>query len=325
MPFHFQPTEKILDLYDGQRIAIRSWGARNEDATVRILGLHGWLDNGATFDTLVPLLLASNNKIRFVAMDFIGHGKSSHKSASTSYLMVERVLEVVAVADLLHWDSFVLMGHSMGAAIATIVAGTVPDRVQSLIILDGFPGPYAFPPRISPPERLEKALKEKPRLINRQRRVYPSYQALFERYMQQNSRNLSPESATILLKGGIEEVDVTDVEKGSGDKGFCFRHDPKLTGTVIMYMTEEQVISFLDRIACPVLLIIAKAGLWRFSRDPAGGKADMENRMRHLKNHEVFLVEGRHHVHLDSPERVHGKILSFLDAGFPGSTPVAKL
>ena len=49
-------------------------------------------------------------------MDFTGHGKSSHRPSDSSYFFMERVPEVIGVADALNWDKFVLCGHSMGAA-----------------------------------------------------------------------------------------------------------------------------------------------------------------------------------------------------------------
>ena len=54
-------------------IAAKAWGP--EDGKP-FLGLHGWLDNANTFDTLAPLL---PENIRFIAIDFPGHGKSSHR------------------------------------------------------------------------------------------------------------------------------------------------------------------------------------------------------------------------------------------------------
>jgi len=58
--------------------------------------------------------LSSRFPLATVCMDFSGHGNSSHKSKDASYNMAERVIEVSNVADALKWDSFILMGHSMG-------------------------------------------------------------------------------------------------------------------------------------------------------------------------------------------------------------------
>jgi hypothetical protein len=41
------------------------------------------------------------------------------------------------------------------------------------------------------------------------------------------------------------------------EKGVCFKHDPKLVGLSSMSYSEQAVYSFLKRISCPVLLILA--------------------------------------------------------------------
>lgn len=78
-------SEMTLGLLDGTRVAVKSWGP--EHADIRILALHGWLDNANSYDTLAPLLVSSKQKkIRLVAMDFLGHGLSSHLPKTSNYL-----------------------------------------------------------------------------------------------------------------------------------------------------------------------------------------------------------------------------------------------
>lgn len=93
------PTELTLGIYNGQRIAVKCWG--DEQSPIKILvtlslffrifshtfqkALHGWLDNAATWDTLAPYLI-THLGARLVAMDFSGHGHSSHAPMS-SYLL----------------------------------------------------------------------------------------------------------------------------------------------------------------------------------------------------------------------------------------------
>lgn len=81
-------------------------------------------------------------------MDFSGHGKSSHRAKDAEYSLEARVIEVRGsrasgiitnnavqvfdVADALHWDTFVLMGHSMGAGVATMATGACPERIEKV-------------------------------------------------------------------------------------------------------------------------------------------------------------------------------------------------
>jgi pimeloyl-ACP methyl ester carboxylesterase len=110
------------------RLAAREWGPAEG---MPALALHGWLDNAASFDRLAPLLPEHH----LVALDLAGHGRSQHRHPSVVHHFIDWAPEVVAVADQLGWESFELIGHSMGAGISTLVAGTFPDRVRRLVLL----------------------------------------------------------------------------------------------------------------------------------------------------------------------------------------------
>ncbi|MDH3588215.1 MAG: alpha/beta hydrolase, partial [Gammaproteobacteria bacterium] len=101
---------------------------------VPVIALHGWLDNAATWSRLLPLL----DSDEVLALDLAGHGRSDHRPPSVPYHFIDNVGDVIAVADAMGWQRFGLLGHSLGASVATLVAGTVPDRVSRLICIEGF-------------------------------------------------------------------------------------------------------------------------------------------------------------------------------------------
>jgi len=90
----------------------------------------------ATLDYLKP-------QRRVVAFDFSGHGSSP---GALRYSYDELAKDIGAVADAQQLDSFVLVGHSMGAAIATQFAAAHPSRVTALVLVDPPPAPGAIPP-----------------------------------------------------------------------------------------------------------------------------------------------------------------------------------
>ena len=114
----------------GLALATLRW--RNGDAH-RVLCVHGWLDNAASFSRLAPLLAGCD----VVALDLPGHGRSAHRGAGTLQYFVEYVADVVAALDALGWDDAVLLGHSMGGGIATAVAAAAPARVRRLCLVEG--------------------------------------------------------------------------------------------------------------------------------------------------------------------------------------------
>jgi pimeloyl-ACP methyl ester carboxylesterase len=72
---------------------------------------------------------------RAVALDLRGHGRSE-SPRNSDYSIAGMDGDVAAVADTLGLDWFVLVGHSMGGAVALTYAGAHPERVASLLLVD---------------------------------------------------------------------------------------------------------------------------------------------------------------------------------------------
>uniref|UniRef100_A0A672F2P0 Serine hydrolase like n=1 Tax=Salarias fasciatus TaxID=181472 RepID=A0A672F2P0_SALFA len=88
------------------------WGP---DDGYPVLCLHGWADNCASFDCLVPLL---PKECRYVATDLVGHGLSSHRAPGVSYLLSDYVADVCRVVE------------GFGAL--------YPEMVDVLVLLDSY-------------------------------------------------------------------------------------------------------------------------------------------------------------------------------------------
>jgi pimeloyl-ACP methyl ester carboxylesterase len=98
---------------------------------LRVLALHGWLDNAASF---VPLA-AQLPGLELVAIDLPGHGHSAHLPIGAVYTTPAAITHVLDVADALGWDRFTLIGHSMGAGIASPSAASAVRTARSLLPL----------------------------------------------------------------------------------------------------------------------------------------------------------------------------------------------
>ena len=72
---------------------------------------------------------------RAVALDVRGHGRSG-PPRDGSYAMAGMAADVVSVADSLGIRRFVLVAHSLGAAVAIAAAAQAPGRVAGLLLLD---------------------------------------------------------------------------------------------------------------------------------------------------------------------------------------------
>lgn len=152
-------TDLILKCTDGMELAAKRWVKTkhiekiNDDdddsssKTHKILCLHGWLDNSATFHLMAPYL-SSQLDVEIIALDFPGHGHSSHKSSNgPTQLLSEYVLYVAEALTSLKWldnkkinDSgtkISIIGHSMGAGVTTMFAAVYPEIVERIVLLDG--------------------------------------------------------------------------------------------------------------------------------------------------------------------------------------------
>ena len=259
------------------RYAAKRWGNPENPP---FLGLHGWLDNASTFDYLAPLL----SQIHLVAIDFLGHGLSDHRPPGEMYHFIDMVPEVIDVADVLGWDKFSLLGHSMGAGVSTLVAGTLPSRISKVVLIEGL-GPLTDDPQNSP-KLLSDSIRQMKAFENPSRPPTPlSYEQAIATRMK--AGNLS-EKATIPL-----------VDRGTKKSGetFIWRSDSRLKITSRIRLTEEQVLAFIDGIEAPVLLLVSDSGY-------VPQRAKMQVRCEHVKQLTIHHVAGGHHLHLENPEPV---------------------
>jgi pimeloyl-ACP methyl ester carboxylesterase len=279
------PQETTLSI-PGFELAARVWGP--EDGR-RVLALHGWLDNAGTYDGLAPLLAGC----RIVALDQPGHGHSSHAAPGMLYPFVDLVAAAHGALDALGWERCTLMGHSLGAGVSAVLAGTVPDRFERLVLLEGA-GPLSTGPDDAP-ERLAGALAEQAKKQGRTLATYPS-RAHVADLLKGSPSKLASGSIESLLMRGLKEV----------DGGVQWSSDRRLRYASRVRFTEPQVLAFLRRIACPTLLVFATDGL----RMP---EALLTPRLEAFADLTRVEVAGRHHVHLDDPDSVAPHVAAFLE------------
>lgn len=272
------------------RLAAREWGKPDGRP---VLAIHGWLDNAASFDTLAPLL----PELHLVAVDLTGHGRSQHRPAGTAHHFVDWVPEIVAVADALGWQTFNLLGHSMGAGISSLVPAAFPDRVRRIALLEGV-GPMAAGAETAA-SQLVSALGDEVRASAAEPRIFPDLESAVA--ARKRNTDLTTDAARRLVERGTEPV----------DGGVRFTHDSRLKTRSRSRFTEDQVHAFLAAVECPVLAVKALQG-WPFPEDIVEARLAV---VAHLERAEVV---GGHHVHLTHPERVAPLVAEFLSAPLPG-------
>jgi pimeloyl-ACP methyl ester carboxylesterase len=116
---------------DGVRLAVQEWPGTGP-APATIVGIHGLTASHACWASLADVLSPDH---RLVAYDLRGRGDSDKPGAGYSLAIHGR--DLAGLLDQLGLRSAVLMGHSLGAAIALRFAVTHPARVRKLVLIDG--------------------------------------------------------------------------------------------------------------------------------------------------------------------------------------------
>ena len=230
-----------------------------------------------------PTIAAREWGLHFVSIDCPGHGASESRSEGTHYHFIDWVPVVFDVADTLGWETFSLLGHSMGAGIAALAAGTRPERIERTVWIDGL-GPWSTAPDDAP-EQLRDGLDQRSLLRDECPRRFESLDEAAD--VLADARKLEPEDVEPLLERGLERE----------DDGWRLTYDIALEGDSMMRLTESQVLAFLREIASPVRLIRPSNG-WPVD------EAMFETRTGAVDDLEIVRVEGPHHVHLSHPDRV---------------------
>jgi pimeloyl-ACP methyl ester carboxylesterase len=254
--------------------------------------LHGWMDSSATFQFVVDALKTSWHVI---APDWRGYGQSEW--LSRPYWFPDYYADLHCI--LAHYcpGPVRLVGHSMGANIASTYAGLRPERVSQLVMLD-FLG-LAVSIDTDASRQLNQwltAVETEPEM-----RGYKNHVALARRLMSVNHR-LSQERADFLSRS-VSHVRL--------DGLVAMACDPwhKIPSPAL-YRLEDAMASW-RRITAQVLMLVADQGFvhQRFADSPE----QLQQRLDCFKNRRVFTIsDAGHNVQHDQPLQVAAALDSFL-------------
>lgn len=272
-----------IDIPMGRVTALR--GAQRDGA--RVLALHGWLDNAASF---LPLS-AHLRGIDIVAPDLPGHGGSVHLPPGANYSFDVALNAVLDLADSLGWQRFALLGHSMGAGIASMVAAACPDRIDCFVAIEVLGALAEAPDRTA--QRLRDAVAASRGLPGKRLRVFPDVATAVRARMQANA--LDEPTARLLVERGLTPV--------AG--GFVWSSDPRLTLPTLLRPTEAQVEDLVAGIMCPTRVIHGDPA------QPYLPDALRRARAALLPHGDLVVLRGGHHLHMDDPGAVAAAIGDF--------------
>lgn len=284
-----QPRSERREL-NGLSHHLLRWPAPAGDGVGTLVLLHGYLDLAWSFASFVDALrprLAGD----VLALDLRGHGATEWVGRGGYYHFPDYVADVAALLRPLPKPVF-LLGHSMGGTIAALVAGSFPELVDRLVLVEGLGPPAA--PEPEPPDRIAQWIREVTERRARPPRPMPTRGAARDRLRESNPR-LTPELATLLAEHGTRPV----------DGGFVWSFDPLHRTRSPASFSAAVFRTFLRRIACPALLVdAAESPFAQFIDDDRAGD------LRRARA--VTVADAGHMVHQDQPDALAEAVAAFL-------------
>lgn len=267
--------EIFIDSARGRFAALRN----DRTHAPKLLAMHGWLDNAASFRPMAPWLAHYD----LVALDMPGHGRSFHYPDDAEYSMFSTILDLLAAADALGWPRFAVLGHSMGGAIASMLAAAAPERIERLFLIEAL-GPLAASEDTTA-SRLRDSVTQRRALDGKRKRVFSDPQVAVQARMQTSITALDEGSSRLLVERGIRAV----------EGGYEWSSDARLTLPTAVRMSETQIRDCLRAIACPTTLLVADPP------PPYFTPALRDARVACVRDIRCVSMPGSHHLHMTHP------------------------
>lgn len=234
MPTPVNQQIRFCKSFDGTRLAFAVTGG----GTPMVRAPH-WLTHleyEARSPIWQPWIEALSRQHTLVRMDERGCGLSDWRVGEISFEAFVRDLE--AVADASGFESFALLGHSQGAAIAIEYAVRHPQRVSHLVILGGFARGWLK--RDLPPERVEELNAHLKLIEVGWGRDDPSYRQMF--------------SSQFMPGATLEQLrSLSELQRVSASAENAAR--------IVRSLLDFDVLHAAPRVACPTLILHARGEL----------------------------------------------------------------
>ncbi|MEY4726974.1 MAG: hypothetical protein RLZ36_1601 [Pseudomonadota bacterium] len=281
------------------RYHVLQWGTPSPDKTPLVM-VHGWMDVAASFQFVIDALKDDH---WIIAPDWRGFGLTETPDVDhfffPDYLAdLDQLLDHYVGERQVH-----LIGHSMGAHVATLFAGVRPDRIQTLVNLEGFGMPATRPTQA--PTRLAKWMDELKALQRGEMdlRPYPNQEAVAQRLIKTNPR-LGSDKAHWLAQHWARP-------NAQGEWRILGHAAHKVVNPNLFKVDETQAI--YERITAPTLCVVADSdsmGQWwkdTYTLDEFKRRIAAVPQLTH-----AVIEDAGHMLHHDQPAALAKLIEDFL-------------
>ena len=254
-----EPRSRRIALGTGLTYHALEWGADRPELDHTVVLVHGFLDLAWGWVGTVSAGLAG--RFHLVAPDMRGHGDSDWVGPGGYYHFADYLADLDDLVARVGRARVSLVGHSMGGSVAAYFAGTFPDRIHRLALLEGL-GPPETPG--TTPERVATWLAAWRRLRQREadgkNRCYADLAQAAAR-LRAHDPLLEPDLARELAEHGT---------RPAPGGGLRFKHDPLHATPGPNPFRVSLATEFWRRIRCPVLLVEGELSSFRMGQSPEG-------------------------------------------------------
>jgi pimeloyl-ACP methyl ester carboxylesterase len=279
-----------IPLATGLTYNVLEWEGPATPGDLTFVLVHGFADLGYTWSEVAERLAQHGHVI---APDLRGHGDSDWITGGGYYYFMDYVADLDDVIRQLARRRVVLAGHSMGGNVSGYYAGTRPERLTGLALLEGIGPPDMA--AVEGPTRTATWI-ESWRAARARSRQMPSIEDAIRRLRKHDDR-LDEARARQLAEVGTRKT----------DGGVIWKHDP-LHRTLGPYAFRIDVaMQYWRRITCPVLIVDGADSRMSLPVD------ERARRRAHFANHRHVVVEGAGHmIPRHQPARVAELILQLV-------------
>ncbi len=282
-------TEPLSEFYESQRIRLHYniWGDLDSGKPPLVL-IHGGQDHSRNWDFVAEWL---EDRYTIYAPDLRGHGDSGW-AIGGMYSIPEFTLDVATLANMIE-GKLTIIGHSLGGAVAAQYAGTVPDRIEKLVSVEGWGPPMQE--HVPAHRRMRDWIGHMHDVERRQPRRYPTIEDATKRMLEANPF-LTPQMARHLTIHGANRNE-------DGTYTWKFDNYVRIRSPYEFNLDDAMVI--WSQIAAPTLLV---KGAQSWAVDPEKtGRADV------IRNHKSVIIEkAGHWVYHDRLDEFMRHIEEFL-------------